>query len=190
MGISRFRSRSCGHTDFSVESHGNSLIDNTIQPLDFKITKFMVIELVVAILICVFFVGLGASAQRRRDCRAAASATCSKRCCFTSATSVARPCIGHHDADRFVPFLWTIFFFILGCNLFGMIPWMGSPTGSLAVTATLALITFLVVIGSGMKKMGPVGFWKAQVPHMDVPRAAQDLSGADDLRDRSLWPAW
>jgi F-type H+-transporting ATPase subunit a len=30
-------------------------------------------------------------------------------------------------------------------------------------------VTFLVVIGSGMRKMGPVGFWKAQVPHMDVP---------------------
>ena len=85
--------------------------------------------------------------------------------------NVARPCIGHHDADRFVPFLWTIFFFVLGCNLFGMIPWMGSPTGSLAVTAALALITFLVVIGSGMKKLGPVGFWKAQVPHMDLPAA-------------------
>ena len=83
--------------------------------------------------------------------------------------NVARPCIGHHDADRFVPFLWTIFFFVLGCNLFGMIPWMGSPTGSLAVTGTLALITFLVVIGSGMKKLGAVGFWKAQVPHMDLP---------------------
>ena len=33
----------------------------------------------------------------------------------------------------------------------------------------MAIITFLVVIGSGMKKMGAVGFWKAQVPHMDVP---------------------
>jgi F-type H+-transporting ATPase subunit a len=50
-----------------------------------------------------------------------------------------------------------------------MIPWMGSPTGSLAVTATLAFVTFLVVIGSGMKKLGAVGFWKAQVPHMDLP---------------------
>jgi F-type H+-transporting ATPase subunit a len=46
---------------------------------------------------------------------------------------------------------------------------MGSPTASLSVTASLALVTFLVVIGSGMRKMGPVGFWKAQVPHMDVP---------------------
>ena len=51
--------------------------------------------------------------------------------------NVARPCIGGHDADKFVPFLWTIFFFVLACNLFGMIPWMGSPTGSLAVTSAL-----------------------------------------------------
>jgi F-type H+-transporting ATPase subunit a len=82
--------------------------------------------------------------------------------------SVARPCIGHHDADRFVPFLWTIFFFVLGCNLFGILPWMGSPTGSLAVTGALAFTTFVVVIGSGMMKLGAVGFWKAQVPHMDL----------------------
>jgi F-type H+-transporting ATPase subunit a len=84
---------------------------------------------------------------------------------------VARPCIGGHDADRFVPFLWTLFFFILACNLFGMLPWMGSPTGALATTGALALVTFLVVISSGMKKLGPAGFWKAQVPHMDLSPA-------------------
>ena len=82
---------------------------------------------------------------------------------------VARPCIGKHDADRFMPFLWTMFFFVLGCNLFGMIPWMGSPTGALATTGMLALITFGVVVGSGMVKLGAVGFWKAQVPSMDLP---------------------
>jgi F-type H+-transporting ATPase subunit a len=82
--------------------------------------------------------------------------------------NVARPCIGRHDADKFVPFLWTIFFFVLACNLSGMVPWMGSPTGSLAVTGALAFTTFLVVIGSGMRKLGAVGFWKAQVPHMDL----------------------
>ena len=27
---------------------------------------------------------------------------------------IARPAIGHHDADRFVPLLWTIFMFVLG----------------------------------------------------------------------------
>jgi F-type H+-transporting ATPase subunit a len=82
--------------------------------------------------------------------------------------NVARPCIGGHDADRFVPFLWTIFFFILTCNLFGLIPWLGSPTASLAVTGALAFVTFTIVVGSGMRKLGALGFWKAQVPHMDL----------------------
>jgi F-type H+-transporting ATPase subunit a len=68
-----------------------------------------------------------------------------------------------------VPFLWTIFFFVLALNLFGMIPWMGSPTGSLAVTSTLALITFFVVIGAGMQKLGTFGMIKSLVPHMDLP---------------------
>jgi len=53
--------------------------------------------------------------------------------------------------------------------LMGMIPWMGSPTGALATTGALAMVTFLVVIVSGMIKLGPAGFWKAQVPHMDLP---------------------
>jgi F-type H+-transporting ATPase subunit a len=85
--------------------------------------------------------------------------------------NVARPAIGHHDADTFVPFLWTVFFFVLGCNLFGMLPWMGSPTGSLAVTGAMALITFCVVMGSAVAKLGPVGTVKSFVPHMDLPPA-------------------
>ena len=30
-------------------------------------------------------------------------------------------------------------------------------------------MTFAAVVGAGSKKLGPVGFWKAQVPHMDLP---------------------
>jgi F-type H+-transporting ATPase subunit a len=82
---------------------------------------------------------------------------------------VARACIGRQDGDRFVPFLWTMFLFVLGCNLMGMIPWMGSPTGALATTGALAFTTFLVVIGSGIAKLGVIGFLKGQVPHMDLP---------------------
>jgi F-type H+-transporting ATPase subunit a len=152
-------------------SHGHVAIPQPFAdklPFEFKLTKFMVIELAVAILIFVFFVGLaralkGGAIPRGRFRNLLEAFLLYFR------DHVARPCIGHHDGDKFVPFLWTIFFFILGCNLFGMIPWMGSPTGSLSVTATLAVITFVVVIVSGMKKMGAIGFWKAQVPHMDVP---------------------
>ncbi len=87
---------------------------------------------------------------------------------------VARPAIAHdphhyHEADKFLPFLWTIFFFVLICNLLGILPWLGSATGALATTGALALVTFLVVIGAGMFNRGPIGFWIGQVPHMDLP---------------------
>ena len=35
---------------------------------------------------------------------------------------VARPAIGGHGADRFLPYLWTVFFFVLFNNLLGIIP--------------------------------------------------------------------
>ena len=146
---------------------GIPLLDRTIKPLDFQITKFMVIELLVAVLMCLFFVGLALSIRGGRLPRGRFGHMLEAILLYFR-DKVARPCIGGHDADRFVPFLWTVFFFVLGCNLFGMIPWMGSPTGALATTGTLAIITFLTVIGSGMAKLGPAAFWKAQVPHMDL----------------------
>ena len=153
-----------------LEMHtGNALIDNTIKPLDFKLTKFMVLEAVVALVICVLFLALAARLRGGAPAKGRLWNLLEVFLLYIR-DQVARPCIGHHDGDRFVPYLWTIFLFVLGCNLMGMIPWMGSPTGALAVTAALAFTTFLVVVGSGMLKLGVVGFWKAQVPHMDLPK--------------------
>jgi F-type H+-transporting ATPase subunit a len=74
-----------------------------------------------------------------------------------------------HDGDRFLPILWTMFFFILFCNLFGMLPWLGAPTGSFSVTLALAACTFATTLIAGSFKFGLVGFWKNQVPSMDLP---------------------
>jgi F-type H+-transporting ATPase subunit a len=74
-----------------------------------------------------------------------------------------------HDGDKFLPVLWTMFFFILFCNLFGMLPWLGAPTGSFSVTLALAACTFATTIIAGIFKFGPIGFWKNQVPSMDLP---------------------
>jgi F-type H+-transporting ATPase subunit a len=83
--------------------------------------------------------------------------------------NVARTAIGKHDGDRFVPLLWTIFMFVLACNLCGMIPWVGTPTGSLSVTSALAAVTFLTGVLSGMRKFGVAGFFANQVPSMSLP---------------------
>ncbi len=74
-----------------------------------------------------------------------------------------------HDGDRFVPLLLTLFFFVLGCNLLGMVPWAGSPTASFSVTLALAGVTMLTVVVAGMLKFGFFGFFANQVPSMDLP---------------------
>jgi F-type H+-transporting ATPase subunit a len=133
-----------------------------------QITKFMVLEIVGAVLLVLIFCWLAKKI-------ATGTRPAGRLWNFLEGfvvfirDEIVRPAIGKHDADRFLPFLLTLFFFILVLNLFGMIPFLGSATGALAVTAVFAVITFLVVVGSGMKKMGVVGFLKAQVPHMDLP---------------------
>lgn len=148
---------------------GNALIDNTIKPFDLKLTKFMVLEVVIALIIFALFAALAVRLKGGHRPQGRLWNLLEVFLLYIR-DQIARPCIGAHDADRFVPYLWTLFFFVLGCNLMGMIPWMGSPTGALATTAALALTTFVVVVGSGMMQLGVVGFWKAQVPHMDLPK--------------------
>jgi F-type H+-transporting ATPase subunit a len=63
------------------------------------------------------------------------------------------PNVGHHG-NGFVPFLLTLFFFILFCNLWGIFPWGSTATGNIAVTATLAIMTFFVVEAAGMRAQG------------------------------------
>lgn len=82
---------------------------------------------------------------------------------------VGVPAMGKHEAERFAPLLWTMFFFVLLCNLFGLVPWLGAPTGAFAVTFGLACVTFATTLAAGIKQFGPLGFWLNLVPHMDLP---------------------
>ncbi len=75
---------------------------------------------------------------------------------------------GEHPADRFVPFLWTLFLFILFMNLLGMIPFLGSPTANIYVTLALAVCCFLVIHGAAIAKMGFIPYVKALWPKIDV----------------------
>src|SRR5690606_9570603 len=138
------------------------------QPLDLVFTKFMVLELVAAALVLLFFVLLAARLRWGGPPRGRFWNLLEVMMLFVR-DKVARPAIGHEEADKFLPFLLTMFFFVLGCNLLGMVPWMGAPTGVFATTGALAFCTFVVVVGAGMAKLGPIGFLKAQVPHMDLP---------------------
>ena len=68
--------------------------------------------------------------------------------------------IGEHDADRFVPYLVSAFFFILFVNLFGLIPYAATATGNLSVTLVMALFTFLITQYAAIKAQGIGGYLK------------------------------
>lgn len=75
-----------------------------------------------------------------------------------------------HPADKYLPLIWSLFFFILFCNLLGAVPYLGSPTGSISVTLVLAGFVFVYVVREGIAGTGgPVAFLKSLVPTMDLP---------------------
>lgn len=139
-----------------------------LQAFDLQLTKFMVLECVAAVIMIFLFVSLGRRMSDGSRIRGRFWNLLEVMVVFIR-DEVARPAIGKPDADKFLPFLLTIFFFVLGCNLLGLIPWAGSATGALATTAALALVTFTVVIGSSILKLGLGGFVKSFVPPMDLP---------------------
>lgn len=89
---------------------------------------------------------------------------------------VARDIIGSHDFQRFVPYLVTLFFFILINNFFSSIPFIQFPTFSRAGMAyALAGLSWLIYNGVGIKKHGFLGYLKLQSVPQGVPIAILPL---------------
>ena len=81
---------------------------------------------------------------------------------------VAIPNLGPHG-EGYAPFILTLFFFILFANLLGLIPFGSTVTGNISVTATLAIITFVVVELAGIRANGigylrTIFYWNNDLP--------------------------
>lgn len=76
---------------------------------------------------------------------------------------IVKPNIGHHY-EKYLPYMLTLFFFILFGNLLGLLPGAGNLTGNIAVTMTLAVFTFLITNFSGNKGYWGHIFWTPGVP--------------------------
>ncbi len=135
--------------------------------ISFQPTKFVVLELFAALIIAAAFITLGRMIKSGNPPRGRFWNMLETVVVYIR-DDIARPAIGTKDATRFLPFLWTVFFFVLILNLMGMVPGLGAATGSISVTTALALYVFVLVLYTGMKKMGVAGFWLAQAPHIDL----------------------
>jgi F-type H+-transporting ATPase subunit a len=76
---------------------------------------------------------------------------------------VMQPYLGEQSL-KYAPYLLTAFFFILLCNLLGLIPGSATATGDISVTTALALLTFTMVQAAGIKHHGLIGYCKGLIP--------------------------
>jgi F-type H+-transporting ATPase subunit a len=147
--------------------------------LDFSITKHVLFMMLSALLVMILLIVAGRDAARahragaQRGPKGAANVV--EAFILYLRDEVALKNIGH-GGEKYVPFIVTIFFFILFCNLLGLLPWGASPTGNVSVTAALAILTFIIVEVTGMRALGPAGYAKTIffVPH-GVPTAMKPL---------------
>ncbi len=77
---------------------------------------------------------------------------------------VAKTTIGK-GYERFVPYLLTIFFFILFGNFLGLLPWSATFTSNIGVTASLAICSFFMIQIGGIRQNGFFGYFKGLIPH-------------------------
>ncbi len=72
------------------------------------------------------------------------------------------PALGPHG-DGYLPFVLTLFFFILFMNLMGLLPYGSTPTGNISVTGMLAICSLIATETAGMIALGPAGYFKTVV---------------------------
>lgn len=138
--------------------------------LDLSPTKHVVMMLIASILACIVLIA-AARAQGRHTARGQApkgfSGTIEAMVLYLR-NEVILPAVGPHG-EGFVPYLLTVFFFILFVSILGLLPYASTATGNISVTGTLAIIAFLVIEIAGMRALGKkyintIVYWPHDMP--------------------------
>ena len=180
---------------------GSSRSTSAALALDLSPTRHLVFMVLAAVLVALVFVlsarsrraGPGGQGRPAKGFAGAMEATA-----LYIRQEVILPNVGHHG-EGFVPYLLTLFFFILAMNLLGLLPWGATATGNIAVTGALALMAFVTIEVAGMRALGAKGYLStifylppglptiAQADHAAHHDAGRDHREA--VASRSRWPS-
>jgi len=123
--------------------------------IDLSPTKHVVMVAVAALVCCAVLIPAARSHRRTSTAGIAPKGVANgiEAMVLYMRNEIILPNVGHHG-NGYVPYLLTLFFFILFANVLGLIPYLSTATGNIAVTATLAIISFIVVEIAGMRTLG------------------------------------
>jgi F-type H+-transporting ATPase subunit a len=138
--------------------------------LDMSPTKHVVFMLLAAFLVSLMLIGTAIAHKRHHHDigRPRGFAAGIEAMVLYLRNEVIMPNVGP-GGHIYAPFLLTLFFFILFCNVLGLIPYGATATGNIAVTGMLALITFIVIELAGMRALGKhyidtIVYWPKDMP--------------------------
>jgi len=135
--------------------------------LDISITKTVFAIFIDALLMIIVFLSIAKSYRRRRGRAPKGLQSLMEPLVLFIRDDVAKDSIGEEKYERYLPYLMTLFFFILFSNLVGIFPFFpggANVTGNIAVTGVMALFTFVITAFSGNKH-----YWKDIVNTTGVP---------------------
>ena len=142
-----------------------------VKPIDFSITKNVVMIIVTGLLMLWLFTSLAKSYAKNNGVPTGMGRFFEPIVLYIR-DDIARPNIGEKRYRKYMPFLLTIFFFIWFLNMFGLTPLGINVTGNIAITFSLAIMTFLITNLTGTKdywmhQFNPLGDslpWYGKIP--------------------------
>jgi F-type H+-transporting ATPase subunit a len=187
-GIQLFSSSKFNHGEAVAESNGNYYVlhheriykteasgklnmetvdgeehPTNIQPLDFSITKGVLTIIVVAFLMFLLFTSLAKSYAKNGGISSGVGRFFEPIVLYVR-DEIAIPNIGEKHYKKYMSYLLTIFFFVWFLNIFGLTPLGINVTGNIAITAGLAVITYLITTFTANKNYWGHIFWMPGVP--------------------------
>ncbi|MFQ5570783.1 MAG: F0F1 ATP synthase subunit A [Rhodothermales bacterium] len=142
-----------------VPAHGSIIID-------FSITRHLVFALLASLIVIIIFTRLAARYKQgigRETAPRGIAQNLFETLIIFIRDEVAKPNLGDHY-KKFLPYLLTVFFFILVCNLLGLVPFGATATSNLMITSVLATFTFILTQVNGSKDHWRHVFWPPGVP--------------------------
>lgn len=140
-----YKTDATGTIDYDEKHHATN-----VKPVDFSITKGVVMIFITGLLMFLLFRGLAKSYAKNGSIPKGIGRFFEPIVLYIR-DDIAIANIGEKHYKKYMPFLLTVFFFIWFLNMFGLTPFGVNVTGNISVTVALAIVTFLLTNLTGTK---------------------------------------
>lgn len=151
------------YNGYKLEHNHITLAESGIAVLDLSITKNVAMLFINVALILFVLMKVSSAYKINKGKAPSGLQSFIEPIIFFVRDEIVKPNVGPRY-ERYLPYLLTLFFFILFGNILGLLPGSANLTGNIAVTMTLALFTFIITNVSGNKNYWSHIFWTPGVP--------------------------